>query len=571
MSTLDFVVIGLYIVGLITVGTVFARRMSSMKEMFAAGGQSPWWLSGLSGFMTMFSAGTFVVWGGISFRYGMVGVSICMMLGISALLVGWLLAGVWKQLGVDSAAEFLELRFGRSIVQFSMWLQGTLGIFSMGGAVYALSVLVCALIPLPDGHLLADPATGKLSITITSLGICLIVVVVCFVGGLWAVLMTDMLQFIILSVAVLLVVPLLFTRVGGISEFVAKAPDGFFSPVNGDFTWWFLAGWIVIHFFKIGGEWAFVQRFTCVPSPRDARKAAWIFGVMYLISPIIWMLPPMLYRVIDPSAPHEQAYILACQSVLPAGLLGLMVVAMSSATASTATTVLNVYAGAFTEEFYRRLFRPDAGDKELVLVGRLITVLLGVVVAAGALLIPQLGSYTGWILTTTGLLTGPLLLPSIWGLFSKKIGLRAAWLVTVLSGVLGLVAKFGLEKGGWFDGIAALSALTTAAQWNPRLTEILIGTSLPLALLLAFELLGRQTAPGWTRIEERRRLQREAPPVLASDLPARLCGWSIGVLGCLIAAMALIGSRDTVTLGIFAGFLVVLAGLILFLSRPKSH
>lgn len=568
---LDFCVIALYVAGLIVVGLIFSRRMGSMKEMFAAGGQSPWWLSGLSGFMTMFSAGTFVVWGGISFRYGMVGVSICMMLGISALLVGWLLAGVWKKLGVDSAAEFLELRFGPSLVQFYMWLQGTLGIFTMGGTIYALSVLVCALVPLPAGHLLADPATGQLSVTLTSLAICIVVVVICFVGGLWAVLMTDMLQFIILSIAVLLVVPLLFAKAGGIGEFISRAPEGFFSPTNGDFTWWFLAGWVVIHFFKIGGEWAFVQRFTCVPSARDARKAAWIFGVMYLFSPIIWMLPPMIYKIIDPSAPHEQAYILACQLVLPAGLLGLMVAAMSSATASTATTILNVYAGAFTSEFYQRFFRPDAGEKELVLVGRLITVALGLLVAAGALLIPRLGSYTGWILITTGMLTGPLLLPTIWGLFSRKIGLGTAWSVTLVSGIIGLLVKFGLGEGGWFVEWPALAPLCHLAQINPRLTEILVGTTVPLGLLGLAELLEKNTSPGWDRIEAKRKLQIDLPRVLPSTLPARLCGWSVLAIGILISAIAAIQRQDTGVLLTFSSCLLILGATVLYFSRSQQE
>lgn len=570
MSTLDFIVIGVYVAGILGVGMIFARRMSSMKEMFAAGGQSPWWLAGLSGFMTMFSAGTFVVWGGISFRYGLVGVLICMMLGISALLVGWTLAGVWKRLGVDSAAEFLELRFGRSIVQFYMWLQGTLGIFTMGGTVYALAVLVCALVSLPEGHFLADPETGKLSVTITSLAICLVVVVVCFVGGLWAVLMTDMLQFIILSVSVLVVVPLLFLEVGGVGEFVSRSPEGFFSPIGGDFTWWFLAGWVVIHFLKIGGEWAFVQRFTCVPTARDARKAAWIFGVMYLISPAIWMLPPMIYRILNPDASHEQAYILACQLVLPAGLLGLMVAAMSSATASTATTVLNVYAGAFTTEFYQRLFRPQAGDRELVFVGRIITILLGLLVAAGALLIPRLGSYTGWILATTGMLSGPLLLPTIWGLFSRKIGLGTAWLVTLVSAVIGVVVKFGFGEGGWFVAVDALGFITHLAQLNPRMTEIIVGISVPLALLIIAELMEKRTSPGWNRIEERRRIEKDAPPVFPSKLPARLCGWAVLVLGLLIGSIAIVQHQDAAILLTFALFLVVLAGVILFFSREKK-
>ena len=567
MKSLDLIVIALYVLGLVAMGSIFARKMRNTRDMFAAGGQSPWWLSGLSAFMTMFSAGTFVVWGGIAYRHGLVAVAICTTLGLSALLTGWFLAGVWKRQGVDSAAEFLELRFGRSLVQFYLWLQGTLGIFTMGGAVYALSVIICALTPLAPGHMLADPATGNLSVTIASLFICVIVVAVCFIGGLWAVLMTDVLQFIILTVAVLMVVPMLFGRAGGVGAFFDAAPEGFFKLTNGDFTWWFLVGWTVIHFFKIGGEWAYVQRFTCVPTEKDAKKAAWIFGVMYLVSPIFWMLPPMIYRTINPGASHEQAYILACQLVLPTGLLGLMVAAMSSATASTATTVLNVYAGAFTTEVYQRLIRPQAPERELVLVGRVVTVLLGVIVAAGALLIPLLGTYTGWILTTTAMLTGPLVLPTIWGLFSRKVGLRTAWAVTLVSAAAGFAVKFGFGKDGWFAHMEALAGAARLAQANARVTEIVIGVAVPLLLLALAEVVIRTESKGWSRIEERRRLQRGEKAVLPSHMPARLCGWSVVALAAVLLVLTLInGSQSAVVLPFAAG-LGLIGGIVLWATR----
>jgi Na+/proline symporter len=571
MKSLDLVVILFYIAGLVGMGALFARKMKNTRDMFAAGGQSPWWLSGLSAFMTMFSAGTFVVWGGIAYKHGMVAVSICTTLGISALLTGWFLAGVWKRLGVDSAAEFLELRFGRSLVQFYLWLQGALGIFSMGGAVYALSVIICALVPLPAGHWLADAATGHLSVTLASMIVCVVVVAVCFIGGLWAVLMTDVLQFIILTAAVLLVVPLLFVEAGGVGAFVSATPEGFFKPTNAEFTWWFLVGWVVIHFFKIGGEWAYVQRFTCVPTDKDAKKAAWLFGVMYLVSPIFWMLPPMIFRTINPGAPHEQAYILACQLVLPTGLLGLMVAAMSSATASTATTVLNVYAGAFTTEVYQRLMRPQAPERELVMVGRVVTVLLGVVVAAGALLIPVLGTYTGWVLSTTAMLTGPLVLPTIWGLFSRKVGLRTAWLVTLVSAAAGMVVKFGLGKGGWFTEMESLAGLARLAQANSRVSEIVVGLAVPLLMLLLAERLIRTESAGWARVEERRRQQRGEKAVLPSHLPARLCGWSVVMLAVLLVVLTLInGSQQAVVLP-FAAVLAMIGGWVLWVTRESKR
>lgn len=569
MQTIDFIIIALYIAGLVTLGMIFARSMSNAKEMFAAGGRSPWWLSGLSAFMTMFSAGTFVVWGGISYRFGLVGVAICLTLGISALLVGLFLAGHWKRQGADSGAEFLEMRFGKSLVQFYTWLQGGIAIFTMGGAVYALSVIICALIPLSEGHLLADPLTGKLSVTLTSIFICGIVVMISMTGGLWAVLMTDVLQFIILTATTLMVGPLLLAKVGGLGAFIDKAPAGFFRPTHGEFTWWFLAGWVLVHFFKIGGEWAYIQRFTCVPTGRDARKAAFIFGAMYLISPFFWMLPPMVYQVIDPAAPHEQAYVLACQYVLPAGMMGLMIAAMSSATASTATTLLNVYAGAFTTEVYRRLINPDATDRQMVRMGRVMTLFLGVVTLAGALLIPRIGSYTGWILSVTGMLTGPIVLPTIWGLFSRRIGLGTAWGVTLVSAAAGVLAKMGLGAGGWFAGVEWLAGAARLAQINPRITEIVVGTALPLLLLLIAELSLRDVHPGWLRLEERRRVKHAEQIVMPSRLPARLCGWSVAGLAGVMAVLAVMDRKEAPILAIFAVMLALVGGSILVLTRDR--
>ncbi len=572
MTALDLSVFGIYLVGLLAMACVFVR-LRTTREMFAAGGQSPWWLSGLSAFMTTFSAGTFVVWGGIAYRDGLVGVSLIAVLGISALMVGWLLAKRWKRFGYYSAAEFLHDRFGRSIVQFYTWLQGTLSMITMGGAVYALSVIVTALVPLPEGHLLVDDATGHLSVTVVSLVLCVVIIAITFSGGLWAVLVTDALQFIILTVSVLIVVPLIIHRVGGAEEFVTSAPDNFFSPVAGEFTWFFLVGWCLIFFFKMGGEWAYVQRFACVPSARDARKSSILFGLLYLVSPLIWMLPPMAYRLIDPNADHEQAYILACQLVLPAGVLGLTIAAMCSATASMVTTQLNVFAGAFTTELYRGAIRPSAGQRELVLAGRIITLLLGGLVIAGALLIPRLGTYTGFILSSMALLTGPFVLPTIWGLFSRKIGLGAAWSVTLLGTVVSMGVKIGATEGGFFERLGLLGPITELLQRNPRSTDIVVGIGFPLVLLLVAEFLYRKESPGWARVRRHREEYRQEAAVPSSPLPARLCALSTGLVALLLAILGVISAEDRLIIGLFSAVLFLISAAIFYFAhrlRPRS-
>jgi Na+/proline symporter len=570
MNGLDLVVIAIYMTGLIGMGAIFAR-MSDIREMFAAGGQSPWWLSGLSAFMTTFSAGTFVVWGGIAYQQGLVGVFILLVIGIAAIVVGRFLADRWKNFGYDSAAEFIEDRFGRSLVQFYTWLQGTVGLFTMGGAVYALSVIVCTLIPLPEGHFLADPETGNFSVTIASLIICTVVIAIATGGGLWAVLMTDALQFIILSVSVLFVIPLIISHIGGPAEFIASAPEGFFSPVSGEFTWWFLAGWCLVFCFKLGGEWAYVQRFACVPSGGDARKSYYLFGILYLVSPLIWMLPPMAYRIIEPGANYEQAYILASQTVLPAGMLGLMVSAMCSATASMATTQLNVYAGAFTTEFYKGILRPSAHEKELVMAGRIISVLLGGIIIGGAMLIPRLGTYTGYILGMVAMLTGPLVLPTIWGLFSRKIGLTTAWTVTIMGVLGGVFVKLGFREGGWFEGVEFLSSVTQLLQANERITEIVMGAMFPLLLLVIAELLVQRTSPGWHRVITNRNQQRQKPVKKASVFPARLCGWSACAIAFLMTVIAFLNPDETFIIGAFAAVMFLVGIGILKGARMIKH
>ena len=199
--------------------------------------------------------------------------------------------------------------------------------------------------------------------------------------------MTDVWQFIVLNLAVLFVVPLALAEVGGFGQFVTDAPEGFMALTSGNYTWFFLVGWIAIHYFVVGAEWAFVQRYLCVPSPRDARKVRFCLVCYTLSGPLLWLLPPMIQRVrvpLPPGATAEQinsmaesAYIDACQSVLPAGMVGLMLAAMFSATASMVSSQLNVFAGVLTNDILKPWLAADHGERLLVWAGRVFTVVLG--------------------------------------------------------------------------------------------------------------------------------------------------------------------------------------------------
>src|SRR5690606_40852962 len=88
----------------------------------------------------------------------------------------------------------------------------------------------------------------------------------------------------------------------------------------------------------------------------------YLFGALYLISPVIWMLPPMIFRLTGQDLSgleNEGAYLLMCKQVLPAGILGLMITGMVFATTDSVNSSLNVSAAVFTNDIYKNL-RPAA-------------------------------------------------------------------------------------------------------------------------------------------------------------------------------------------------------------------
>jgi len=559
MQTTDYIVLLVYVLGIFAVGVGLSVKVKDTKDMFAAGEKSPWWASGLSGFMTMFSAGTFVVWGGIAYKLGFVAVAINLMYGIAAILVGFVVAGKWKKLGIRTPAEFIERRFGKAALHFYTWTMMLYRMAGVGVALYALAVLLVALMPLADGNFFRDPATGNLSLTwaIVFFGGC--VVIYTMVGGLWAVLMTDVLQFVVLTLAVLFILPLILMEVGGVGGFVAKAPAGFFMPVAGEFTWFFLAGWCAIHFFMVGAEWAFAQRYICVPTEKDAKKGVFLFGILYLVSPTLWLAPPLVWRVIQPipvdATPAqvqllaERAYIDACAHVLPVGMLGLMLAAMFSATASMVSSQLNVFAGVLTQDVYAKLKKTDI-DKELLWVGRGFSLLLGVCLVSLALAVPHLGGAEKVVIAITSLMVAPLLAPSIWGLLNKSVGWPAVWVTAKVCFWAGLLVKFGFA-----DELAGYG----------RTPEILVGVVLPVAVLLFITLLSRGESPGWIRIRsmasnsQSARAEENAP---YDPSPAYIVGWSLLACALLMAVLITVNDSGRGVIAMFSATLFVLGAVI---------
>ncbi|MBK1856228.1 Na+:solute symporter [Verrucomicrobiaceae bacterium 5K15] len=572
MHTADWTVLIAYLGGTVLMGILLGKLVKNSADLFSAGGESPWWASGLSAFMTMFSANTFVVWGSIAFGLGLVAVMINLMYGVAALLAGYFIASKWKGMGIATPAEYVRLRFGKGALHFYTWSMMVLRVIGTAAALYALAKILVALMPLGEGNPLRDPETGNLSLRYAILIFGSIVVLYTMIGGLWAVLMTDVLQFIILNLAVLFVVPLALGRVGGVSGFIADAPEGFFNLVNEaeGYTVFFLVGWAAIHFFMIGAEWAFVQRYLCVPTKKDARKSTYLFGILYLVSPILWLLPPMIYQVIDPGADPEQAYILSCKAVLPIGMVGLMLAAMFSATASMVSSQLNVFSGVLTNDIYKPLAK-KTDSSSMVKAGRFFTIFLGALLIFIALEIEKFGQVKDLIISITSLMVVPLLAPSIWGLFSRRINGRAVW-ITGLSGfAIGAIIRFGFGENGWFE------SMTTANDWvvaNASFLKTFVGVIFPVMVLGAIEIMSRGESEGWKAIAALTKQEDEAEhqrSTGSNPIAAKVVAWCLAVCSLMMFSLIAVNdSNSTVVLSIFGAILAVISGVILFVCRKSA-
>lgn len=450
MNIIDLSVILIYFIGLLFIGFYLSSKITSVSEMFSAGGKSPWWISGISSYMTMFSAGTFVVWGGIAYRQGVVAIVISMMFGVSAFIAGYFLAGKWKETGVSSATEFIEKKYGLPVVKMYTILLMLTRIIGVAVAIYSLAVLVTSLVPLEEGNIFRNDITGNFSTNIAILIIGIVVVIYTFSGGLWAVMVTDVMQFVVLMISVIFMVPSIIGKAGGISNVLSSLPEGHLNLLSSPYTFFFLIGWVIIHVFKIGGEWAFVQRHLCVETAKDAKKGAYLFGVLYLVTPVLWMIPPIVFKVVNSNVNPEQAYILASQYALPTGMLGLVIAAMLSATASMADSELNVFAGALTS-LYNSSKNNSLSEKELLNAGKVFTLLIGAVIVGTSLLIPYLGGAEKLIISITSLFVGPMVLPTIWALFFENVTAKHAYITVIVSGIASAILKFYLKNFEFFS------------------------------------------------------------------------------------------------------------------------
>ena len=397
LSTLDWWVLALYGVTILTVGLAVARRAGGGREdYFLAGRTMPWWLIGTSMVATTFSADTpnlvtdLVRSGGVSQNW------VWWAFVITGMCTVFFYAKLWRRSGVLTDIGFYELRYaGRSAAFLRAFRAVYLGVFFN---VMIMATVTLAAIKIGGVLLGVDKYTVVLVAGTAT-------VIYSATSGLWGVLVTDLLLFTISMIGSVAaaVYALRLPEVGGLSGLMAHAnvteklsflPD-FSDPTTAAAVfivpiavqWW--STWYPGA--EPGGGGYTAQRILAAKDEKHAMQATLWFNVAhYALRPWPWILVALASLIVyptlsdltaafpnvDPSVIGNDLAYPAMLVFLPHGLLGLVVASLAAAYMSTISTHLNWGASYVVDDVYRRFVAPDLKEKDYVRVARVSTVAL---------------------------------------------------------------------------------------------------------------------------------------------------------------------------------------------------
>lgn len=568
LGRIDTGVIGIYLILMVVVGVVFARFNRTLKDLFTAGGGAPWWLCGISSYMTFFSAGTFVMWGSIAYCFGWVAITIQWVIVVGASVATIFFASRWKRIGIESPIEFLEQRYSFSVRQLYVWIRIPFGVFLAAQAVYSISILA---------H---DQIGMGMSLTAIIALMTVVIILYTVLGGLWAVLTTDLLQFFVLTLITLLALPVALKVIGGLGNFVSQAPAGFFNlaqdasaypePSKVQFTWSYFLWWTIFQIFNICSMWELIQRFQSCPTEKDAKKSGWLIIVLYIFMPIFWLVPLMIYRLIDPSfidasdpldtKKAEVVYVAMVGKLFPVGLTGLALAAMFSATGSLVNSSLNVMSSVITKDFYNRLIRKKASDKELVFVGRVAILLLGIFIILIASQIYKWGGAVKYFFIMAPIALGPLAVPFLWGVITKKGGAKTVWASVVCGVTVSMAVQFILPRYGIENTLA---------------NKLFASTFVPLAILFVGSFIESRSSEKNKQVKTL--FEKMATPFLMYRSGAmcgqavRLVGFLTMICGLLLLQIAWFVESQRLFIIIFSSCVALWGGWIFFRKEEDNN
>jgi SSS family solute:Na+ symporter len=576
----DYALIALYFGIVIFVGWYSSRKNQTTDDYFKAGGKVPWFLAGVSNWVSGFSAFMFVAAAGFTYKHGL-GAAVVFTAATWAYLVGaFYFASRWRRARINSPLEFLTRRYSSSTTYFYTVTAIVPQVIGIGQGLYILCIFVSTALGFAqEQHAFLGLTFSGLELTMIGIGLVMIVYTV--IGGLWAAVLSDAVQGVIILVTSLLILPVTFLYLGdgngigaGFARLWREAPEGYFGLNGQTGQPLFLLSYAAASMLGYNVAWWQVQRYQSVPDERSARKMALLCAAFSLFGPLLWILPVMGARVIFPNiaevwpqfaAPEEASFVGLAMMLLPHGLIGFVIAAILSATLGQASDGFNWLAATITRDIYvplrRRFGRAVPDEKHQMRVGQVTMLVIGVLGIVAALFIAKTGGAFAFALKYYSLAGPGFMMPVFLGMIYRK----TPWWSGMASCIAAFTAAFGLM---------ALNAFPEYTYERNVLSAI--GAATVVFILSAFFY-----RPDDPRSAEARRFDadlRTPVPIDPNQLVGGLKDFQMlamvsVLLGVVLIACVVLPSSPLAppAINVVAGVLLfIIGGLLWRASRPKT-
>ncbi|MBK7871522.1 MAG: Na+:solute symporter [Saprospiraceae bacterium] len=559
LATLDWAIIAAFFVLSLAIGIIVSKRSGKdSSEFFLSGRSMPWWLLGFSMVATTFSADTPNLVTDIVRKNGVAGNWAWWAFLLTGMLTVFVYAKLWRRSGVLTDVEFYEIRYSGPMAAF---LRGFRAIY-LGVFFNVMIMATVCLAGIKIGGVMLGLSPAQTLLLATS-----VTVIYSVIGGFAGVIWTDFFQFVIAMIgsvaAAIFIVNM--PEIGGLNNLFAHPEVSSKLNVLPDFNdsnvliplflmplavqWWSV--WYPGA--EPGGGGYIAQRMLAAKNENHAMGATLFFNIThYALRPWPWILVALASIIVFPdfaslqkAFPNVNANVInddlaypAMMTLLPSGLLGVIIASLIAAFMSTIATHLNWGSSYVVNDWYKRFVKPEASEKQLVTIGRISTVLLMVLAALIALALTNaLQAFN--ILLQIGAGTGLLfILRWFWwrvNSYSELAAMVISFLVAVYfefihSGVLGFAPMLDYQKLLTGVGITTIGWLSVALLTPPADHKVLV----------SFYKLVKPASIGWQPVIDKALASGElqASEVTTGKLPLEIGGMLIGSISVYAALFA---------------------------------
>ena len=472
MTAIDYIIVLIFLAGMFWFGASFYKWIANPDDLYVAGRKLSPFILAATLTATNISLYSFVGVSGTAYKYGISIIWQTWTGNMALVFAGLFILPIMRRLQIRTIPELLELRYNGAV----RLLVSVLWVFRLA---FWLGVVLYA------GVSAAQQITGIESFTFWVLLFSVIITIYTMLGGMWSIVFTDAIQFLLMMLGVLIIFPITMHAVGWWPGLVEKIQPGHLDLITqtGKYNWKF-----VIAIWFLGIQWAcldqgLLQRAFSARSTKVVVKGMVWSGIITTPFAFLWVTPGLAACVLYPGLEKpEFAVPTIIIHLVPKIILGIVVCGLLASQMSTIDSNLGSAATLFSNDIYTRFMKRKATTKEVLRVIRIATIVTGVIMIAVSYLVPYLGGTVDAYLTIISIMDMPLFVIAIvYGLFWRRATWQGAISGYLGGAIVGAVLRFAFQvdistvtfaSGGVALLLCPMISFLTTAKSSESITRV---------------------------------------------------------------------------------------------------